>query len=279
MRREALIFLTIVGCISAQSKYENYGKVKYAAPIKSLTIFDRMPQLYPRDRAVQEAQLEYAREKRDEKSLIVDDENELDGDEGSAAEDARTITKASNEYKFVGIVNGAKNLRQVKWIARRRSKSNGGSFQDSPDNWSLRMVYIDPLSTARDMLVNEKVDLYASYEPVGRDPDTGRVNLKPHYSLREKSIRNVWNFRPKQFLTDKSGMKSRERRIRTGVYTDGAFIYEASYDYQKGKNVMKKVGTLEEKQASMSDTEITSLSERLTEGQPDIILERTTKND
>ena len=283
-----LVIVLYIGNVSAQSKYDNYGKIQYAAPIKSLTIFDK-PQLFPRDTAYLQAKEEQERKQRDKKNLVVDEDDEVSVVAVDDDDDKHSKAKASNEYQFVGVVNGAKDLKTVQWFARRRKQCRSGVEDDSSargdaDAWSLRMVYIDPISTARDMLLSNKLDVFGEYRPNGRDPETGRVLIKPTYSIRTKSPLNLWNFRPKQFLTDKSGMKTRERRMKAGVYTDGENIYEATYDYRKGKNVMKKVqsespGLSEYSKSNMSDKQVQDLMSRMSKDQPDIVLERTTADD
>ena len=47
--------------------------------------------------------------------------------------------------------------------------------------------------------------------------------------------RNMWNFSPKGFLTDSSGMYWRERRLSSGLYTDGKTVFESSYRYDDGR--------------------------------------------
>lgn len=273
--------------VHAQNKYDNYGKVQYASPLKSLTIFDK-PQISPRDEVYLKALKEAEKLKKDKQNLVIDEDEEEDG-EKIGAMDAQALqsakAKSSNEYQFVGIVNGAKNLKEVQWFAKRKRKV-GGEQDSQDDDWSLRMVYVDPLSTARDMLVENKIDLYAEYNPDGRDPETGRVRIKPTYSLRKKSILNAFNFAPKQFLTDKSGMKTRERRIKPGLYTDGESVYEGTYDYRKGKNVMRKYNSpmassdlKEYLKTNMGDGQVEKLMSRIAEEQPDIVIERTSAKD
>lgn len=284
MTKFAVFSLALLQCVYvyAQSKYDNYGKIRYASPLKSFTIFDRSPQLFPRDTAYLQAKKDHDRKVKDKKNLVVDEEDEIESklDAEGERELSRAKAKASNEYQFVGIVNGAKDLKSVQWFARRKQCKS----EEDEDAWSLRMVYIDPVSTARDMLLSNELDVYGEYKPEGRDEETGRVLIKPTYSLRAKSPFNLWNFRPKQFLTDKSGMKSRERRMKAGVYTDGEYVYEATYDYRKGKNVMRKVRSgsaefSEYAKSNMSEKQVHDLTARMSEDQPDIVLERTTAND
>ena len=56
--------------------------------------------------------------------------------------------------------------------------------------------------------------------------------------------RTLWNFSPKGFFTDSSGMYWRERRLASGVYTDGDQVYETSYRYSDGRNGIRKVDSL-----------------------------------
>lgn len=261
--------------MEGQSGYQGYGEVKFASPLRSYTVFDE-PQLFPRDKARLERKREIERLEREESQLVIDEEDGAPKRDGAVLSEM-TMAKISNDYQFVGVVNGAKDLNNVEWFARKKPKNE----ENKTAGWSLRMVYADGVSTARDMLLNRVIDLYGEYRPDGRDKETGRVLVKPDYSVRKKSPMNLWNFRPVQFLTDKSGMKTRERRIKPGLYTDGEHVFEGSYDYLQGKNVMRKYESFEgyARSKHMDQQALERLQSRMATDQPDLVIEKTSRFD
>lgn len=88
-------------------------------------------------------------------------------------------------------------------------------------------------------------------------------------------LRNLWNFSPKHLFTDSSGMYWRERRLPSGLYTDGKSVYESSYRYRDGRNGMHRVSSFAQflKSPSFSDKDKTKIQKRLQTDSPDIVLE------
>jgi hypothetical protein len=93
--------------------------------------------------------------------------------------------------------------------------------------------------------------------------------------FRHIVFRTLWNFSPKHFVTDSSGMYWRERRLPSGLYTDGNMVYETSYRYRDGRNGMRRLSTFE--QFMNSKTVNSSLKDKavkcLEKPAPDIVLE------
>ena len=87
--------------------------------------------------------------------------------------------------------------------------------------------------------------------------------------------RNAWNFSPKHFFTDPSGMYWRERRIRSGLYTDGQFVYKSSYRYRDGRNGMHRVSSLQRFLSSkaIDAKQKEGILKKLEKAEPDIVLE------
>jgi hypothetical protein len=67
----------------------------------------------------------------------------------------------------------------------------------------------------------------------------------------------------------------RERRLRPGLYTDGASVYEASYRYRDGRNGMHRRSNLAQFLASKSigDKAKQRAQDRLKKDTPDVVLE------
>lgn len=88
-------------------------------------------------------------------------------------------------------------------------------------------------------------------------------------------LRNLWNFSPKHFFTDPSGMYWRERRLRPGLYTDGVSVYESSYRYEDGRNGMHRVSAFQQFLGSKSikSEQKEKILKRLQHDAPDIVLE------
>jgi len=70
-------------------------------------------------------------------------------------------------------------------------------------------------------------------------------------------------------------MSGRERRISSGLYTDGSTVYMPRYDYCTGKNGMLPVGDLIElvKRGEIGKKERDRLVRRVKEGTPDVVRE------
>jgi hypothetical protein len=100
-----------------------------------------------------------------------------------------------------------------------------------------------------------------------------RASLSHFLFVRDN--RNLWSFSPKHFFTDPSGMYWRERRLRPGLYTDGASVYESSYRYSDGHNGMHRVSGFQQFLSSKSVTsgKKETILNRLKEDVPDVVLE------
>jgi hypothetical protein len=87
--------------------------------------------------------------------------------------------------------------------------------------------------------------------------------------------RTLWNFSPRNFIGDSSGMYWRERRVRPGLYTDGETVYEATYRYRDGRNGMRYRSNLAQWLGSRSVDENLKekLVKRMEEKVPDLVLE------
>ena len=87
--------------------------------------------------------------------------------------------------------------------------------------------------------------------------------------------RTLWNFSPKHFFTDSSGMYWRERRLRPGLYTDGASVYETSYRYKDGRNGIRRSRTLSQfmQDATIDKATKSRVMKLLKRSHPDIVIE------
>ena len=96
-------------------------------------------------------------------------------------------------------------------------------------------------------------------------------NLPCHLSCD----RNLWNVNLKHMITDASGMYWRERRLPTGLYTDGSTVYEASYRYRDGRNGMHRVSSFSEfiNSRSIPQGKKDKIVQRLAQDTPDVVLE------
>ena len=67
----------------------------------------------------------------------------------------------------------------------------------------------------------------------------------------------------------------RERRLRSGLYTDGQLVYESSYRYRDGRNGMHRVGSLQQylNSASVDEKQKEGILKKLKQAEPDIVLE------
>lgn len=70
--------------------------------------------------------------------------------------------------------------------------------------------------------------------------------LFSHLSSLICFFRNLWNFSPKHFFTDSSGHFWRERRLPTGIYTDGVEVCEIVYNYPGGRNGIRPLCLLQD---------------------------------
>eukprot|EP00934_Nitzschia_sp_Nitz4_P005507 Nitzschia sp. Nitz4//scaffold43_size134323//37625//38780//NITZ4_003289-RA/size134323-snap-gene-0.55-mRNA-1//1//CDS//3329551918//5497//frame0 len=142
--------------------------------------------------------------------------------------------KEKNRYQFVGVVRPS----GVQWYARKKPRKA---------RWSVRLVQCNQGHLLHDMYQDGKVDLFARYTNHGVDrkslPD-GRPIVTVAYEARERTWKNMWNFSPKKFVTHRSGFFWRERRLESGVYTDGKDIFEVVYNYFTGRNGMRSLCSL-----------------------------------
>lgn len=62
-----------------------------------------------------------------------------------------------------------------------------------------------------------------------------------------------------------------------GLYTDGEHVFEGSYDYLQGKNVMRKYESFEgyARSKHMDQQALERLQSRMATDQPDLVIEKT----
>jgi len=67
----------------------------------------------------------------------------------------------------------------------------------------------------------------------------------------------------------------RERRLRPGLYTDGANVYESSYRYSDGRNGMRRVSGFQQYISSnaVDPAQKEKIVRRLKEDSPDLVVE------
>mmetsp|Transcript_22460 Transcript_22460/g.53017 ORF Transcript_22460/g.53017 Transcript_22460/m.53017 type:complete len:337 (+) Transcript_22460:157-1167(+) len=185
-----------------------------------------------------------------------------------------------NKYQFVGLVDRNNKEKPVSWHARPKPENS---------KWSVRLVHVNKDTIIKDLFDRGKIDIFAKYTNTGRQVETvekgedgttvtKKTNIPivtTKYEVRERSLKNLYNFSIKHFFTDSSGAYWRERRLRPGMYTDGESVYETSYRYRDGRNGMHRVGSLQQFLASSSvDTkEKDKILKKLKEAAPDIVLE------
>eukprot|EP01082_Thalassiosira_pseudonana_P000112 g327.t1 g327 contig1:790543-791601(-) len=248
--------------------------------------------------AEQSAQAEERRKKAMEKRV----EQAYDAavksyDDRVAAKQSAVATSGSdsnNKYQFVGVVNNngsGKSKDNVTWYARKKPKSS---------NWNVRLLHVNRDAVLRDLFVKGKVDVYGKYINEGIDKaafavaDNGgaaveegdkegtsglgmRPLVKGQYSIKERSWRTLWNFSPTRFFSTSSGSFWRERRIPSGLYTDGTNVYESVYRYRDGKNGLKPVAKLSSflSSPSLGVEDKMRVVERLKGGdEPDVVVEK-----
>ncbi len=159
--------------------------------------------------------------------------------------------KSTNKYQYVGVINSpklrakeeesdnaaaSKIFNSVQWYARKKPKKS---------NWTLRLVHVDRAAILHHFFQKGKIDIYGEYRNTGEiDSQTGKIIVHPVYTARPRNLFTLWNLNPiKALFLDRSGHKYRERRIPGGIYTDGAKVYEASYDFHYGRNGMKIISS------------------------------------
>eukprot|EP00543_Licmophora_paradoxa_P009850 CAMPEP_0202463702 /NCGR_PEP_ID=MMETSP1360-20130828/59173_1 /ASSEMBLY_ACC=CAM_ASM_000848 /TAXON_ID=515479 /ORGANISM="Licmophora paradoxa, Strain CCMP2313" /LENGTH=307 /DNA_ID=CAMNT_0049086705 /DNA_START=139 /DNA_END=1062 /DNA_ORIENTATION=- len=176
-----------------------------------------------------------------------------------------------NSYQIVGVIDPKKPDRDaVQWFARKKPKAA---------KWSLRLIHVNRDAIIKDLFDQGKVDIMAKYKNKGYSKDTEGNNLnievKADYAVKERSWRTLWNFSPKHFFTDSSGMYWRERRLRPGVYTDGADLYQTTYRYNDGRNGLRLVDSLGHflNNTKVDDQTKTNIQRALAKKFPDIVME------
>lgn len=187
------------------------------------------------------------------------------------------LNKNPNRFQFVGVIRSSAaassqpNTREeghspITWYAREKPQHA---------KWSVRLVHANRPAILKDLFGKGAVDVFAKYQNRRAvDETTGLPIIDREYQVRDRSWRNLWNFSPKHFLTDSSGMYWRERRLRSGLYTDGRTVYEATYRYRDGRNGMRKLSTLERWLAKQKIfTNKDKILKRLQTDTPDVVLE------
>jgi hypothetical protein len=146
--------------------------------------------------------------------------------------------------------------------------------------YKLRVVAPDKVAVLRDMLLNGDASVYVTYDvDVDNDGDTRRDTYRatPRYTYK---VNSVLDRMMNKFVinTSVSGNRdAREKRLRSGCYTNGRDVYETKYDYVTGKNVMKRKGSLEDyvREGKIGKREMERLEERVKrKGRPDVVRER-----
>mmetsp|Transcript_46317 Transcript_46317/g.68332 ORF Transcript_46317/g.68332 Transcript_46317/m.68332 type:complete len:364 (+) Transcript_46317:174-1265(+) len=198
--------------------------------------------------------------------------------------------KKKNQYQFVGVVSqpeggdgsssgdseeavvmdGLAPKGTVKWYARKKPKNA---------DWSVRMVHVDRAAIMHDLFLKQKIDVYGEYRNTGAvDEETGKPLIEPVYTARERSWKTLWNVNLKNVFLDRSGHKFRERRLLGGLYTDGAKVFENSYDYDNGRNGMKTISNNLKAFLARDDCPVDGvakekLEKKLKTGGPDVVVE------
>eukprot|EP00980_Cylindrotheca_fusiformis_P019345 scaffold6638_cov127-Cylindrotheca_fusiformis.AAC.29 len=298
MGRLLLIIAALLHCHFATA-----GRLlKFASPLQSLTIPDvevkenikpKRQSFLHRYKAGLQAEVETRRELAAKRTKEIQDaaasndgwaENRAARDQSRRAMEEKLAERAydeaiakvrsqegkftgtsSNKYQFVGVVNRG-GEKPIKWYARPKP---------SDSKWSVRLVHVNKDAIIKDLFNRGKVDVFAKYKNTGSlDEETQTPIVTSKYEVKPRSWSNLWNFSPKHFFTDPSGMYWRERRIRPGLYTDGANVYEASYRYSDGRNGMHRVSGFRQFLASKSieQSQKEKILKKLKEAAPDIFL-------
>lgn len=284
--------------------------LKFHSPLQSLTIFPKdIPSSTPRDRFIPKFKAGLEAEKRAREQIVkqreLEDDPEYVGkgwerrseeaeklksakedlfvekayDNAVAKFDVNSQPKTQqkmSKYQFVGVVQPPSSSEKVKWYARKRPADS---------KWNIRLIHVNRDAVIRDLFVNGKVDVFGKYVNTGkpRDPvkdgEDASVLRRPlieaEYSIKKRSLLNLWNFSPKHFFTDSSGAFWRERRLPQGLYTDGNLVYEQKYRYSDGKNGMKPISRLDAllKSKAIKNDIKADLLKRLEKDAPDVVIE------
>lgn len=176
-------------------------------------------------------------------------------------------SSSPNKYQFVGVVQRGNSDKPISWYARPKPVGS---------KWSVRLIHVNRDAIIQDLFKRGKVDIFAKYKNTGRvNEETNTPIVTGKYEAKERSWRTLWNFSPKHFFTDPSGMYWRERRLRSGLYTDGVSVYETSYRYSDGRNGMHRVSGFQQFLASkaVKEEQKERILKRLKEAEPDVVLE------
>jgi len=174
--------------------------------------------------------------------------------------------KDPNQFQFVGVVNKKNSAKAITWYARKKP---------AEAKWSMRLVHVNQDAIIKDLFNQGKVDIVATYKNTGKSEELKKPIINSQYDVKERSWRTLWNFSPKHFFTDPSGMYWRECRLRPGIYTDGKIVYESTYRYKDGRNGMYKLERLERflKNKNIDVVEKRKITKRLKNEAPDVVLE------
>lgn len=285
--------------------------MRFASPLQSLTLWDKSSTMSPREKYLikYKAGLEAEKKVREELKLEHDAfmskqdtkssqwarkavayerkrtarEERMAGAAYDAAfkkaeaqiEQQCPQNKINSSYQFVGVVKRG-DKKPITWYARK--KPTGAK-------WSLRIIHVNQGAIIKDLFNRGKVDIFAKYKnkgfPVPKEeeeeaPGPKSLQIKGEYLVRERSWRTLWNFSPKHFFTDSSGMYWRERRLRQGVYTDGGTVYESTYRYKDGRNGFRPIQSLSKfmQDSKVDDSTKRRVSKRIKTNTPDIVVEK-----
>lgn len=249
--------------LKAEAEVRKAMQAKHAAALARLDENDRN---WARKAAALEQRLQREADRKAEQAF-EQASREYAAEHGSSSSSATTTSdKDGNSYQFVGVVSPS-STKAVTWYARKKPPQS---------EWSLRLVHVNRAAIIKDMFNRGKVDIFSRYKNTGKvDEETEQRIVKSEYVVKEKSWRTLWNFSPKHFFTDSSGMYWRERRLPPGTYTDGSTVYESSYRYRDGRNGMRRVSSFDQFLNSKKVDSATKekVVKRMKTDVPDVVLE------
>jgi len=287
--------------------------MRFASPLQALTIWDNSEPTSPRDKYLQKfkagleaeskvreelqkkhdaflskqdtkspewaqkaSRYERARKAREERLAEKAYDEAVKKVEAEQKKLEVAVEPSSNSFQFVGVVNKENSEKAISWYARKKPTNA---------NWSLRLVHVNKDAIVKDLFNRRKVDVFSKYKNEGfkttvaavegKSPEKKEIQIRAQYEVREKSWRTLWNFSPKHFFTDSSGMYWRERRLRPGSYTDGTNVFETTYRYKDGRNGIRKSRTLAQfmRDASVDKATKKKIMKKIQKDHPDIVLE------
>jgi len=296
-----IISLLLLLSASNQCRASSEGPkiVRFASPLQSLTIWDKRDrdgnarsQFLPKYKVGLKAEVEARKKIESERGQNFESDGSNWADKAAAAERIRSknedrivedafdeATKAvessvkaissdekgSSQYQFVGVIKSGE--KPITWYARKKP---------TDAKWSVRLVHANRDAIIKDMFNKGKVDIFAKYSNTGQiNEETKQRVVTRKYDVKERSWRTLWNFSPKRFFTDSSGMYWRERRLTPGLYTDGNTVYESSYRYSDGRNGLHRVSTFDQflKSKSVDSSKKQAILKKLENDSPDVVLE------